>query len=89
MSDNGNVLFLVCKPCQEAGESDFGVKIAGRTQRGYYGALVPPNQLNNWFSQHSKCAGRTHPDHFNLGYLQPQNADQSELEAAVHLAVVQ
>ena len=87
MSGNGNVLFLVCKPCQEKGEADFGVKLAGRTQRGYYAGLVPPKQFNNWLRQHAKCGGRTNPDHFNLGYLQAQNGDQSELEAAVKLVV--
>lgn len=86
---NGNVLFLVCKPCQEANAADFGVKLAGRSQRSYYQAMVPTKQLNNWLTQHAKCGGRTNPDHFNLGYLQPQNADQSELEAAVKLAFVQ
>lgn len=86
---NGNVIFLVCKPCQQAGEEDFGVKICGRTQRSYYAAMVPNKQLDNWLRQHSKCGGRTNPDHFHLGYLQAQNADQSELEAAVKLAIAQ
>lgn len=86
---NGNVLFLVCKPCQEKGEADFGVKLAGRTHRGYYASMVPPKQFNNWLIQHAKCGSRTNPDHFNLGYLHTQNSDQSELEAAVKLAIVQ
>lgn len=89
MSGNGNVLFLVCKPCQEKGEADFGVKLAGRTQRSYYASMVPPKQFNNWLNQHAKCGGRTNPDHFHLGYLQTQNSDQSELEAAVKMAIVQ
>ena len=84
----GNVIFLVCDPCQKAGEQDFGAKIAGRTQRGYYAAMIPGKQLNNWLAKHAKCGGRTNPDHFRLGYNQVQNADQSELEAAVKLAVV-
>ncbi len=83
----GNILFLVCGPCQQKDEPDFGVKMAGRTQRGFYAAMVPEKQFTNWLQKHSKCGGRTHPDHFKLGYLSPQDHDQSELEAAVKLAV--
>lgn len=84
----GNILFLVCGPCRQKDEADFGVTIAGRTERGYYAAMVPEKQFNNWLSKHAKCGGRTNPDHFKLGYLSLQNHDQSELEAAVKLAVV-
>lgn len=89
MSGNGNTLFLVCKPCQEKGENDFGVKLAGRSQRSYYVNIVPTKEFNAWLAKHSRCGGRTNPDHFNLGYLQTPNADQSELQAAVKLAIVQ
>jgi hypothetical protein len=85
---NGNVLFLVCKPCQQSGAKDFGVKLAGRAQRSWYTHMVPPKQFDAWLHSHAKCGGRTKPDHFQLGYLQDQNADQSEIEAAVKLAVV-
>lgn len=84
----GNIIFLVCDPCQKANEADFGAKIAGRTQRGYYATMIPGKQMNNWLAKHAKCGGRTNPDHFRLGYQQAQNADQSELEAAVKLAVI-
>ena len=83
----GNILFLICRPCEQAKQPDFGVKLAGRTQRGYYSHLVPSKQLDNWLMQHRQCGGRTGPDHFQLGYLAPHNHDQSELAAAVKLAV--
>jgi hypothetical protein len=86
---NGNVIFLVCKPCQQTGEKDFGVKLAGRSQRSWYTHMVPSKQFDNWLHQHARCGGRTNPDHFQLGYLQVQNADQADIETAVKLAVVQ
>lgn len=88
MSENGNFIFLICKPCEQAGENDFGVKLAVRSQIGWYEHLVPPKQFDNWLTQHSKCGGRTNPDHFGLAYLKPHNHDQADLKAAVKLAVV-
>lgn len=85
----GNILFLVCRPCEQANKSDYGVKLAGRTQRGYYEHLVPIKQFDAWLMKHRQCGGRTNPDHFCLAMSFQANHDQSELEAAVKLAVVQ
>ena len=82
------MLFLVCKPCEQAQQSDFGVKIAGRTHRGYYEHMAPSKQLDAWLMKHRACGGRTSPDHFQLGLLSPANHDQKDLETAVKLAVV-
>jgi hypothetical protein len=86
---SGNILFLVCGPCEKANKPDFGAKVAGRLPRGYYEHLIPTKQLDNWFARHAKCGGRTNPDHFKLGYSYTLNHDQKELEAAVKLALVQ
>lgn len=85
----GNILFLVCKPCEMQKNTDFGVKIAGRTQRSYYEHMAPIAQFDAWLRKHAKCGGRTNPDHFQLGYLSAHNHDQNELEAAVKMALVQ
>lgn len=84
----GNVLFLVCTPCEKAKEPDFGVKIAGRTRIGFYDPMVPSKQLASWFMKHAKCGGRTNPDHFQLGHMFERDHDQSSLKAVVHDAVV-
>lgn len=84
----GNILFLVCKPCEEAKSTDFGVKLAERSTRGWYEHLVPTKQLDAWLQIHSRCGGRTGPDHFCLAHLHPRNHDQDQLEAAVKLALV-
>jgi hypothetical protein len=88
-SEKGNILFLVCKPCEQANEKDFGVKLAGRTQISWYEHLVPTKQLDAWFQKHRKCGGRTDPDHFVLAHSYPRNHDQDVLKATVHQAVVQ
>lgn len=85
----GNLMILVCKPCQQAGEKDFGVKLAVRSRIGWYEHLVPSKQFDNWLAHHAKCGGRTNPDHFGLGYSFGLDHDQSALEASVKLAVVQ
>lgn len=84
----GNILFLVCQPCEQAGEADFGVKLAGRTRIGYYDPMVPPKPLATWFMKHAKCGGRTNPDHYVLAHMFDRNADQQSLKAVVHDAVV-
>ena len=90
MSQNeGNILFLVCTPCEKAGAKDFGVKLAGRTQRSWYEHMVPGKQLDAWFHKHSKCGGRCNPDHFVLAHSFTRNHDQDSLKAAVKLAMVQ
>lgn len=76
----GNILFLVCKSCEEAHERDFGVKLAGRSQIGWYEHMVPDKQLDAWLNQHRNCAGRGKPDHFVLAHSYPPNHDQAELE---------
>lgn len=81
MSQNGNILFLVCKPCEEANEPDFGVKLAGRSQIGWYEHMVPTKQFDAWLNKHRNCAGRGKPDHFVLAHAQAQNHDQAALEA--------
>jgi len=84
----GNILFLVCQPCEQAKEKDFGVKLAGRTRIGYYDPMVPPKQLAAWFMKHAKCGGRTNPDHYVLAHSFPRDHDQTSLKAVVHDAVV-
>ena len=73
---SGNALFLVCKPCEEADELDFGVRLAERTQIGWYEHRVPGKQLDAWLAKHRKCGGS--PDHFVLGHLHAPNGDQLE-----------
>jgi hypothetical protein len=85
---NGNVLFLVCRPCEQAQQPDYGVKLAGRTRIGFYDPLVPPKPLAAWLMKHAKCGGRTNPDHFMLAHQFERNHDQKGLEATVHEAVV-
>lgn len=83
----GNVLFLVCQPCEQARNADFGVKLAERSRVGFYDPLVPPKDFAKWLMKHSKCGGRTNPDHFQLGHLYERNADQHDLKAVVRDAV--
>lgn len=84
----GNILFLVCTPCEQGGEKDFGVKLAVRSHIGYYEPLVPSKDLAKWFMKHAKCAGRTNPDHYQLAHLFERDHDQDSLKAVVHAAVV-
>jgi hypothetical protein len=84
---DGNILFLVCQPCEQANKADFGVKLAGRVKRGYYEHLVPTKQFDAWLGKHSKCGGRTNPDHFVLAHSYNRNHDQKDLEAAVKIAL--
>ena len=73
----GNILFLVCSPCEKAKEKDFGVKIGGRTRIGWYEPIVPDGQLAKWFAKHSRCGGRANPDHFVLAHSYTRNHDQT------------
>ncbi len=86
---NGNILFLVCSPCEKANQADFGVKLAGRTQRSWYEHMVPPKQLDAWLQKHRNCGGRLNPDHFVLAHSYERNHDQEVLKAVVKLALVQ
>jgi hypothetical protein len=79
----GNYMVLVCKPCQQAGEDDFGLKLAVRTKLGYYEAFAPIKEADKWYAHHRKCGKRGEPDHFALGYSHGQNHDQRELESTV------
>ncbi len=89
MSDpKGNLIFVVCKPCEEKNEPDFGAKLAVRSQRGWYEQMIPTRQLNAWFEQHRNCGGRGHPDHFVMALGFEKDHDQKALEQAVKLAVV-
>jgi hypothetical protein len=92
MSDpkpQGNVLFLICSPCEQANEKDFGIKLAARSHRGYYEHQIPSKQMDGWLMLHRACAGRTGPDHFKLALRFEANHDQANLETAVKLALVQ
>jgi hypothetical protein len=87
----GNILFLVCRPCEQAEEKDFGVKLCGRTRIGYYEHLVPERQFDAWLMKHRKCGGRDKPDHFVLAHSYIPNHDQQEIKPipkAVKLSLV-
>lgn len=84
----GNDIYLVCEPCQKANENDFGVKLAGRTQRSWYSHVVPNKHFDQWLEKHRNCGGRGNPDHFVLAHRFGRNHDQTTLEAAVKLALV-
>lgn len=85
----GNFLILICKPCQQANEKDYGAKLAVRSRIGWYEQMIPQTQLDKWLAKHAKCAGRGHPDHFVLGLRFEADHDQQSLQAAVKLAVMQ
>lgn len=87
--EQGNILFLICVPCEQTNEPDLGVKLCGRTHRGYYEHLVPTNQFDTWLMKHRACGGRTNPDHFKLALRFQPDHDQKSLETAVKLALVQ
>lgn len=84
----GNILFLVCQACEKTNEPDFGVKLAERSRIGFYDPIVPPKDFAKWLMKHARCGGRTNPDHFQLAHLFERNADQHDLKAVVHEAVV-
>lgn len=84
----GNLLFIVCKPCEEANEDDFGFKLAVRSRIGWFEQMGPTKELNKWFGKHAKCGGRCNPDHFVLAHAFDRNHDQSALQATVQ-AVMQ
>jgi hypothetical protein len=73
---NGNSLFLVCVPCEQADEPDYGVLMAERSHIGWYEHRVPTKQFDAWLAKHRKCGGRNNPDHFALAHLRGRNADQ-------------
>ena len=79
---NGNSLYLVCQPCEQANEADYGVKMCERTHVSWYEHSVPTKQFDAWLAKHRKCGGRDNPDHFVLAHLRPRNADHL-LEPAV------
>ena len=83
---SGNSLFLICQPCAQAKAEDYGVKLASRTQVSWYIHEAPPKQLDAWLYQHRNCAGRGHPDHFQLGLLAERDYDQ-QIDEAVKAAV--
>ena len=83
MTAQGNILFIVCQPCQEANEADFGIKVAGRTNIGWYAQEAPTKVLNAWFGKHRNCAGRGHPDHFVLAHMSERDHDQDRIKATV------
>jgi hypothetical protein len=85
----GNVLFVVCTPCEQKHEEDYGVKIAIRSRVGFYEPHTPANEQAKWFAKHAKCGGRANPDHFQLAHLFARNADQEAVPEAVKLALVQ
>jgi len=72
----GNTLYLVCWPCHEAEEADFGVKLASRDRIGFYTHDAPSKTLDAWMSLHRKCGGRNHPDHFRIAHLHNPDHDQ-------------
>jgi hypothetical protein len=84
----GNILFMICQPCEQANQPDFGVKLAERSRIGFYEPLVPPKEFAKWLMKHARCGGRTNPDHFQLAHLFERNSDQRDLKAVVHNAVV-
>lgn len=84
----GNVLFLICMPCSQAGQADFGVKMAIRSRVGFYEHYVPDKQFDQWLMKHAKCGGRANPDHFQIGLQFDRNHDQQKVKDAVKLAVV-
>jgi len=86
---NGNILFVVCTPCEKQKLPDYGVKIAIRSRVGFYEPHTPHNEQSKWFTKHAKCGGRANPDHFQLAHLFPRNADQEAVDTAVKLALVQ
>lgn len=91
MSDtDGQIMFLVCAPCEAAGEKDFGVKLYGRSRIGWYQALAPQNQVEQWLMKHAKCGGKGKPDHWRLGFSYPLNHDQPKpkpVQAAIERAL--
>lgn len=70
----GNALYLVCRPCQETGEKDFGIRLGARPLTGFYQTEAPTKQVNSWLWKHRMCGGDL--DHFRLGMLHPDNHDQ-------------
>lgn len=75
----GNIIFLVCKPCCDANEKDYGVKIAERSRIGFFQSRTPEDVLSKWLMKHYRCGGRD-VDHFKLGYLHEHNHDQAKLK---------
>lgn len=76
---SGNILFLVCGPCEKANKPDFGFKLAKREIIGHYdvfGPALATKNLQAWLGKHAGCAGKGHPDHFALAHLSKMNSDQ-------------
>ena len=74
--DKGQICWLVCKPCEQTNEKDFGFKLIGRSRIGWFSQLAPTGQLDKWLMKHGKCGGRGHPDHFVLAMSFPADHDQ-------------
>ena len=91
---NGNNIWIVCKPCSDANEKDFGVCLAQRPSNGFYEHLSSTPNLDKWLWNHRNCGGKIDPDHFKLGYGKQQNHDMlvpkpdEPVKAAVKLALV-
>ena len=64
---SGNALFLVCQPCEQADEPDFGVRMAERSEVGWYEHSVPTKQFDAWLAKHRKCGGPQQPGPLHLG----------------------
>jgi hypothetical protein len=76
---SGNSLYLVCAPCSESNQKDYGFKLAERGIIGAYqvfGPKIHTEQFSQWLSKHRLCAGKTHPDHFKLAHLIAPDSDQ-------------
>ena len=82
----GNILFLVCRPCEQAKEHDFGFKLATRGILGAYDVFGPgiaTKNLQAWLRKHSACSGKGKPDHFALAHAFQPNADQPKPKMAL------
>lgn len=79
MASSGNSIYLVCSPCSNANEKDFGFKLAERGIIGAYqvfGPKIASAQLGIWLSKHRLCGQKNQPDHFKLAHLHQPNEDQ-------------
>jgi hypothetical protein len=83
---SGNFLLLVCAPCGEAKEYDFGFKLAKRGLIGAYdvfGPALATKNLQAWLRKHAGCAGKGHPDHFVLAHIYQRDHDQPKPKMAL------
>jgi hypothetical protein len=76
---SGNSLYLICTPCENIEEKDFGFKLAERGIIGAYEVFGPAAhtaQFTSWLKKHQRCGGKGNPDHFSLGHRFARNEDQ-------------